>query len=121
LKTSIAIVGCGDVGATLAYTLILQPICSEVILVDPKKELLDAQVRDLGDATYRGGSGVKVRAGDHKDAGQADIVVITAGAKQKPGPLYIQFCVTELARSIDPRYRLFLRHKSPAQPSAHQC
>lgn len=85
LKTSIAIVGCGDVGATLAYTLILQPICSEVILVDPKKELLEAQVRDLGDATYRGGSGVKVRAGNHKDAGHADIVVITAGAKQKPG------------------------------------
>lgn len=85
LKTSIAIVGCGDVGATLAYTLILQPICSEVILVDPKKELLEAQVRDLGDATYRGGSGVKVRAGNHKDAGQADIVVITAGAKQKTG------------------------------------
>jgi threonine dehydrogenase-like Zn-dependent dehydrogenase len=85
LKTSIAIVGCGDVGATLAYTLILQPICSEVILVDPKKELLEAQVRDLRDATYRGGSGVKVRAGDHKDAGQADIVVITAGAKQKTG------------------------------------
>lgn len=87
LKTSIAIVGCGDVGATLAYTLILQPICSEVILVDPKKELLEAQVRDLGDATYRGGSGVKVRAGTHKDAGQADIVVVTAGAKQKTGTL----------------------------------
>lgn len=87
LKTSIAIVGCGDVGATLAYTLILQPICSEVILVDPKKELLEAQVRDLGDATYRGGSGVKVRAGTHKDAGQADIVVVTAGAKQKIGTI----------------------------------
>ncbi|KAJ4370590.1 hypothetical protein N0V83_005111 [Neocucurbitaria cava] len=85
LKTSIAILGCGDVGSTLAYTLILQPICSEVILVDPKKELLEAQVRDLGDATYRGASGVRVRAGTHKDAGQADIVVITAGAKQKTG------------------------------------
>jgi L-lactate dehydrogenase len=85
LKTTIAILGCGDVGSTLAYTLILQPICSEVILVDLKKELLNAQVRDLSDATYRGGSGVKVRAGTHKDAGQADIVVITAGAKQKTG------------------------------------
>ncbi|KAF1836613.1 l-lactate dehydrogenase-like protein [Decorospora gaudefroyi] len=85
LKTTIAILGCGDVGSTLAYTLILQPICSEVILVDLKKELLEAQVRDLSDATYRGGSGVKVRAGTHKDAGQADIVVITAGAKQKTG------------------------------------
>ena len=89
LKTSIAVVGCGDVGATLAYTLILQPICSEVILVDPKKQLLEAQVRDLSDATYRGGSEVQVRAGTHKDAGQADIVVITAGAKQKTGTTYL--------------------------------
>lgn len=85
LKTTIAILGCGDVGSTLAYTLILQPICSEVILVDPKQSLLTAQVRDLSDATHRSGSSVKIRAGTHADAGQADIVVITAGAKQKPG------------------------------------
>ncbi|KAF1996034.1 l-lactate dehydrogenase-like protein [Amniculicola lignicola CBS 123094] len=84
-KTSIAILGCGDVGSTLAYTLILNPICSEVLLVDPKTELLEAQVRDLGDATFRGNTGCKVRAGTHKEAGQADIVVITAGAKQKIG------------------------------------
>jgi len=85
LKTTIAILGCGDVGATLAYTLVLQPICSEVILVDLKQDLLEAQVRDLNDATCRGDADVKVRAGTHRDAGQADIVVITAGAKQKPG------------------------------------
>ncbi|KAJ6193473.1 l-lactate dehydrogenase-like protein [Bipolaris maydis] len=85
LKTTIAILGCGDVGSTLAYTLILQPICSEVLLVDLKHSLLEAQVRDLSDATYRGGSGVRVRAATHAEAGQADIVVITAGAKQKPG------------------------------------
>lgn len=85
LKTTIAVLGCGDVGATLAYTLILESICSEVILVDPKKELLEGQVRDLSDATFRGTTGTKIRAGTHKEAGQADIVVITAGAKQKPG------------------------------------
>lgn len=85
LKTTIAILGCGEVGSTLAYTLLLQPICNEVILVDLKKDLLDAQVRDLNDATYRGNTGTKVRAGSHKEAGQADIVVITAGAKQKIG------------------------------------
>ncbi|KAF1971435.1 l-lactate dehydrogenase-like protein [Bimuria novae-zelandiae CBS 107.79] len=85
LKTSIAILGCGEVGATLAYTLLQNPICSEVILVDPKKELLEAQVRDLGDATYGSRATTKIRAGTHKEAGQADIVVVTAGAKQKPG------------------------------------
>lgn len=87
LKTSIAILGCGEVGATLAYTLLQNPICSEVILVDPKKELLEAQVRDLGDATYGGRAATKIRAGTHKEAGEADIVVVTAGAKQKPGKL----------------------------------
>jgi L-lactate dehydrogenase len=85
LKTTIAIIGAGDVGSTLAYTLIQNPICSEVLMVDPKKELLDAQVRDLGDATYGGRSATRVRSGTHKEAGQADIVVITAGAKQKSG------------------------------------
>lgn len=88
LKTSIAILGCGEVGSTLAYTLVLNPICGEIIMVDPKKALLEAQVRDLSDATYGGRSGTKVRAGTHKDAGQADVVVITAGAKQKPGTLF---------------------------------
>lgn len=87
LKTSIAILGAGDVGATVAYTLLQNPICSEVILVDPKKELLEAQVRDLGDATYGGRAATRIRAGTHQEAGQADVVVITAGAKQKPGKL----------------------------------
>lgn len=86
LKTSIAILGgAGDVGSTLAYNLILNPICSEIILVDPKTELLEAQVRDLADATFRGQTGARVRTGTAKEAGQADIVVITAGAKQKIG------------------------------------
>jgi L-lactate dehydrogenase len=85
LKTTIAIIGAGDVGSTLAYTLIQNPICTEVLLVDPKTELLEAQVRDLGDATYGGRSATRVRAGTHKEAGQADIVVVTAGAKQKTG------------------------------------
>jgi L-lactate dehydrogenase len=85
LKSSIAIIGCGDVGSTLAYALLLNPIVNDVILVDPKTALLHAQVRDLNDATYRGTTATRVRAGTHKDAGQADIVIITAGAKQKPG------------------------------------
>jgi L-lactate dehydrogenase len=85
LKTTIAIIGCGDVGATLAYTLLQNSISTEVLLVDPKTDLLEAQVRDLGDATYGGRSATRVRAGTHKEAGQADIVVVTAGAKQKNG------------------------------------
>lgn len=91
LKTTIAILGCGDVGATLAYTLLQNPICSEVLLVDPKKDLLEAQVRDLADATYGSRAATRIRAGTHREAGQADIVVITAGAKQKPGSFTLTY------------------------------
>ena len=64
--------------------------------MDPKTALLNAQVRDLSDATYRGNTGTRVRAGTHKDAGQADIVVVTAGAKQKPGRLLFSFTFLKL-------------------------
>lgn len=85
LNTSIAIIGVGDVGAAIAYALLLNPVAHDIILVDLNDELLEAQVADLGDATYRGNSGVRVKKGDFKEAGQADIVVVTAGAKQKKG------------------------------------
>lgn len=85
LQSSIAIVGAGDVGASIAYSILLNPICNEVILIDPKEDLCEAQVRDLGDAAARGNTGIRVKTGTHKDAAQADIVVVTAGAKQKKG------------------------------------
>jgi len=50
LSSRIAILGAGSVGATAAYSLLHNPICSEVLLVDPQTEVRDAQVADLSDA-----------------------------------------------------------------------
>ncbi|EXJ77389.1 hypothetical protein A1O3_09615 [Capronia epimyces CBS 606.96] len=88
-KTRIAVLGAGSVGSAVALCLILNPVSSEVVLVDPNTAIRDAQVKDLGDATtYHGavgGGGVRIRGGTHKEAGQCDIVVISAGAKQRHG------------------------------------
>lgn len=81
----IAIIGAGSVGSTIAYTLLTNPIASEILLVDPKEEIRDAQVQDLSDATYHGNTSTQVRAGTHAEAGQCDVIVVTAGAKQKKG------------------------------------
>lgn len=62
-------------------------ITSEILLVDPKTEIRDAQVQDLSDATYHGNTSTRVRAAEHKEAGQCDIIVVTAGAAQKEGKL----------------------------------
>jgi L-lactate dehydrogenase len=48
----IAILGAGSVGSAVAFSLILNPVASEILLVDPKKELRDAQVEDLSDARW---------------------------------------------------------------------
>ena len=83
--SSIAIVGAGDVGSTIAYSLILNNITGDVLLVDPATEFCEAQAQDLSDATYHGNTATRVRVADHKDAGQCDIIIMTAGAAQKEG------------------------------------
>jgi L-lactate dehydrogenase len=87
MTSRIAILGSGEVGSTIAYSLILNPVAGEILLVDPKEEVRDAQVQDLSDATFHGDTSTSVRAGTHKEAGQCDIVIITAGAAQKKGKL----------------------------------
>jgi threonine dehydrogenase-like Zn-dependent dehydrogenase len=89
LSSSIAVIGAGSVGSTVAYTLINKPIASEILLVDPKEEIRDAHVRDLSDATFHGSTSTTIRAGTHKEAGQCDIIIVTAGAKQKKGASFI--------------------------------
>ena len=85
LTSKIAVVGAGDVGSTIAYSLILNPIAGEVLLIDPQTKVRDAQALDLSDATYHGNTTTRVRAAEHKEAGQCDIIVISAGAAQKEG------------------------------------
>ncbi|KAF2844678.1 hypothetical protein T440DRAFT_502916 [Plenodomus tracheiphilus IPT5] len=82
---TIAILGAGDVGATIAYSLILNPSAGEILLVDPQESVRDAQIQDLSDATYHGNTTVRIRAGTHAEAGQCDIIIMAAGAAQKKG------------------------------------
>jgi L-lactate dehydrogenase len=63
----------------------MNPVAGDILMIDPKEEVRDAQVQDLSDATFHGNTSTRVRAGTHKEAGQCDIIVFTAGAKQKKG------------------------------------
>jgi L-lactate dehydrogenase len=73
---SIAIIGAGSVGSAIAYSLLLRQVVAD-------NDLCKAQVQDLSDATFL--SNVRIRAGILADAQKADIIIITAGAKQRPG------------------------------------
>jgi len=79
----IAIVGAGSVGGAIAQALILRRVVAEILLVDINADLCRAQVNDLADAAHL--SNCKITYGDSAAAGQADIIIVSAGAKQKPG------------------------------------
>ncbi|HEY0135085.1 MAG TPA: L-lactate dehydrogenase, partial [Nannocystis sp.] len=80
----IAVVGCGRVGATSAYALMLRGVARELVLVDLDHGLAEGEAADLQHAVPMGRP-VRVWAGDYKDAARAAIVVIAAGVSSKPG------------------------------------
>jgi L-lactate dehydrogenase len=84
-STKIAIVGgAGAVGASAAYALMISGLASEIVLVDVNARRAEGEAMDMmhGAAFVRP---VTVRAGSYADCAGAQIVVITAGAAQKPG------------------------------------
>ncbi len=80
----IAIVGTGFVGSTTAYTLMLSGLISELVLIDINARKAEGEAMDMnhGMPFVRP---VKIYGGDYSDCKDADIVVITGGANQKPG------------------------------------
>jgi len=80
----IAVIGTGFVGATAAYALMLKNITAELILVDIDEKRCEGEVLDLSDALSFC-SAYHVCKGTLKDAARADIIIITAGVREKPG------------------------------------
>ena len=80
------IVGAGNVGASIAFALINQRTAvNEIILTDIIAKDAEGEAMDLRDALAVSPSYVKIKNGTYKDARDCDVVVITAGAAQKPG------------------------------------
>ena len=89
----VAIVGMGVVGSTAAHTLMLSTQGINIMLVDINESKCKGEKQDLDDALSTSGSST-VFAGTLKDAGQADIIVITAGVPQKPGQTRLELLET---------------------------
>jgi L-lactate dehydrogenase len=80
----VVIVGAGDVGASFAYALLQNGAAESIVLIDARKEQAEGQALDLSHGLPFVPTAV-VRAGSAADYADAAVIVITAGAKQKPG------------------------------------
>jgi len=106
----VVIVGAGAVGSTFAYTLMRNGSASEIVLVDLDRERAAGEVMDLNHGLFFTPP-VKIRAGDYDDCKGAAVIVITAGAKQKPGQSRIDLVgtnvriVSDVMREVTARTR----------------
>ena len=79
-----AIIGCGFVGSASAFALMDKKLFSELVLVDANREKAEGEAMDLSHGLpYL--HPMKVYAGGYEDLKDAAVIVITAGANQKPG------------------------------------
>lgn len=79
-----AIIGCGAVGASIAFRFLQQGLFSRLVLLDVNREKAEGEAMDLSDGLPYGAS-MEITAGDYDDVADCALIVITAGANQRPG------------------------------------
>ncbi len=103
MNNKVTIIGAGSVGATIAYTLVVDSPVSEIVLIDVNHDKARGEALDIKQATPFL-SPTKVYEGTYEDAEGSDIVVITSGIGRKPGQSRIDLAQTnvDIIKSIAP-------------------
>ncbi len=79
-----AVIGCGFVGSTIAYTLMQKGTFSELVLIDAVQAKEEGEAMDISHGLPFAHA-MDIVAGSYEDIADAAVVIITAGANQKPG------------------------------------
>lgn len=99
-----AIIGCGFVGSATAFTLMQSRLFSEIVLYDANFEKADGEAKDISHGIPFAGQ-MKIYAGNYEDMSDASMIIITAGANQKPNETRLDLVQKNVAiyKSIIPQ------------------
>lgn len=86
----VVLIGAGDVGIAYAFALVNQGVCDHLAIIDIDEKKLEGNVMDLNHGVVWAPSRTKVTRGTYADCEDAAMVVICAGAAQKPGETRLQ-------------------------------
>ena len=81
----VVVIGDGAVGSTISFALMLGHAVNEIVIVDVNKDKVQGDVLDMVDGMSFVSVPKTIKCGDYADIEDAHIVIITAGAAQKPG------------------------------------
>ena len=78
-----AVIGCGFVGSAIAFTLMQSRLFTELVLLDVNFDKADGEAKDIAHGIPFAGQ-MKIYAGTYDDIADAAVLIVTAGANQKP-------------------------------------
>lgn len=100
-----AVIGCGFVGSASAFALMQSGLFSEIVLVDVDHDRAEGEALDIAHGMPLA-KPVQIYAGDYDDATDAAVIIVTAGASQKPGETRLDLVKKNAAifKSIMPEF-----------------
>ena len=100
----ITIIGTGNVGSTIAYTIALTGIASEIVMIDVNLEKALGEALDIRQGTPFLSS-CSIYAGSYRDAVESNIVIYTCGVARKPGQSRLDLAQTnvDILKSVLPQ------------------
>jgi len=109
-RSKVAIVGAGNVGSTFAFSLMIKAVAREIVLIDVDQGRAEGECMDLNHGANFV-QPVNIYSASFEGCEGADVVVITAGAKQKPGQSRIDLVQTnaEIFKDIIPKIVKFAK------------
>ncbi|MBN2482825.1 MAG: L-lactate dehydrogenase [Candidatus Omnitrophica bacterium] len=110
-RPKVSIIGAGNVGSTYAFALMTRGIAREIVIVDRNEKKAMGECMDLNHGlslTFP----AEIYYGDYKNCADSDLVVITAGAKQKPGQSRVDLVQanTEIFKQIIPEVMKYAKN-----------
>lgn len=104
MRRKITIIGAGNVGSTIAYTLAQTSAAAEIVLIDINENKLAGEAMDIQQSTAFSAT-CDVVPGTYTDADGSDVVIITSGLARKPGQsrLDLTRANVEIIKSITPK------------------
>ncbi len=82
--SKVAIIGAGAVGSSIAFSMAIQQLCTELVLIDVNHDKAQGEALDISHGLPFLGQ-MDLYAGDYSDVKDCDLIILTAGIPRKPG------------------------------------
>ncbi len=105
----VVIIGCGAVGASIAYALSIQGTVSKLVLIDVNRDKAEGEVLDIGQGMLNF-TPIEIYCGDYSDVSDCDIIIVASGVGRRPGDTRLDLAknniniIKSVAENIKPYY-----------------